>query len=191
MFAGCQNRDRASEINRQTDCPGTYLACTFDRRVPALVGRGDCFLTRLICGHCGADVKSTLHCSTCGVSHPTSELRAVILSPSAFAFYTLILALLVTFLVLVIKPKPSDSLFDFTRAPASFPTGLAPYTVTLAPRSPGRADEQKSHRWTMPVIMVTDLQHREQFGRKPEIGPCLHTFHNKDLMVPFGGFEMG
>src|SRR5262249_24356111 len=90
-------------------------------------------------------------------------------------------------LVLVIKPKPSDSLFYFTRAPASFPTRLAPYTVTVAPRSPGRADEQKSQRWTMPVIIVTDLQHREQFGRKPEIGPCLHTFHNKDLMVSRSG----
>jgi hypothetical protein len=38
-----------------------------------------------------------MRCDRCGVSHPTSELRAAILSPSAFAFFAIVLALLATF----------------------------------------------------------------------------------------------
>jgi len=40
-------------------------------------------------------------------------------------------------------------------------------------------------------ITVADLQQVEQFGRRPEIGPCVHTIRNQDLMVPFEGFEDG
>jgi hypothetical protein len=55
---------------------------------------GGIALTRLICRRCNADVRNTLRCRACGALHPTSELRAAVLSPSAAAFYS-ILALLV------------------------------------------------------------------------------------------------
>ena len=35
------------------------------------------------------------------------------------------------------------------------------------------------------------LQHSKEFDRVPLIGPCLHTIHNQDLMVPLEGFEDG
>ena len=35
------------------------------------------------------------------------------------------------------------------------------------------------------------LQYSKQFDRVPLIGPCLHTIHNQDLMVPLEGFEDG
>ena len=51
----------------------------------------------LACRYCGAEVQAdALRCHFCGTSYPTSELRAYILSPSAFAFVTLLVALLVT-----------------------------------------------------------------------------------------------
>ena len=51
----------------------------------------------LTCRYCAATVQAgARRCHFCGASYPTSELRAYILSPSAFAFVTLLVALLVT-----------------------------------------------------------------------------------------------
>jgi len=52
-------------------------------------------MARLICRRCAADVHNTMRCRTCGAMHPTSELRAALLSPSAFGFYGLIVFLFV------------------------------------------------------------------------------------------------
>jgi hypothetical protein len=52
-------------------------------------------MDRLVCRCCAADVQNTMRCRTCGALHPTSELRAAILSPSAFATYSLIIFLFV------------------------------------------------------------------------------------------------
>ena len=50
------------------------------------------------CRHCAADVQAgAMHCPKCGVFSPTSELAAAMLSPSACAVYTVVLALLVVF----------------------------------------------------------------------------------------------
>jgi hypothetical protein len=49
----------------------------------------------LICRRCAADVRNTMRCQCCGAVHPTPELRAAILSPSAFAAYSLIIFLFV------------------------------------------------------------------------------------------------
>jgi purine-nucleoside phosphorylase len=52
-------------------------------------------MDRLVCRRCSADVQNIIRCGTCGAMHPTSELRAALLSPSAFGFYGLILLLFV------------------------------------------------------------------------------------------------
>lgn len=55
-------------------------------------------MVRLTCRHCAATVQpGAMRCLRCGVSYPTSELKAAIFSPSAFALFALALALLVTF----------------------------------------------------------------------------------------------
>jgi hypothetical protein len=47
-------------------------------------------MTRLTSRYCAATVQAdALRCHFCGASHPTSELRAYILSPSAFAHLSL------------------------------------------------------------------------------------------------------
>jgi hypothetical protein len=52
-------------------------------------------MDRLVCRCCSADVKNTVRCRACGTLHPTSELRAALLSPSAFGFYGLFIFLFV------------------------------------------------------------------------------------------------
>src|SRR5262249_9805829 len=51
------------------------------------------YVVRLVCRCCAADVQSTMRCGTCRALHPTSELRAAILSPSVFVGYSLIIFL--------------------------------------------------------------------------------------------------
>jgi hypothetical protein len=54
------------------------------------------FLPRLVCRRCAATVwPGVMRCPTCGALSPTSEIRAAILSPSAFVLVGL-LALIVT-----------------------------------------------------------------------------------------------
>jgi len=52
-------------------------------------------MDRLVYRCCAADVPNTTRCRACGVLHPTSELRAAILSPSAFAAYSLVIFIFV------------------------------------------------------------------------------------------------
>jgi hypothetical protein len=62
-------------------------------RAGLLIAWGD--MGRLVCRRCAADVQNTFRCHTCGAMHPTSELRAALLSPSAFGFYSLVLLVFV------------------------------------------------------------------------------------------------
>jgi hypothetical protein len=48
-------------------------------------------MDRRACRCCAADVQNTMRCRVCGALHPTSELRAAFLNPTAFAAYTLIM----------------------------------------------------------------------------------------------------
>jgi len=51
-----------------------------------------------LCRYCAATVEAgAWHCHCCGVSHPTSELRAVFLSPVAFALYIIVVLAFMTF----------------------------------------------------------------------------------------------
>jgi hypothetical protein len=54
-------------------------------------------LARLICTRCRADTKSVLRCRACGALCPTTKLGPAMLSPSAFAFYILVLAVVAVF----------------------------------------------------------------------------------------------
>jgi hypothetical protein len=55
--------------------------------------------SKFVCMYCGAPVKAddaeVCHC--CGVSYPTSGLRAVLLSPFAIAFYVIVVLAFMTF----------------------------------------------------------------------------------------------
>ena len=49
--------------------------------------------SKFVCMYCGAPVKADAEvCHCCGVSYPTSGLRAVLLSPFAIAFFIVVLA---------------------------------------------------------------------------------------------------
>jgi len=61
-------------------------------------GAADVQNTRLVCTQCYRDVKSVLHCGSCGALFPTSKLGPIMLSPSAFGFNTLILVVVAIFL---------------------------------------------------------------------------------------------
>ena len=53
---------------------------------------------KLVCRYCGAPVKADAGvCHCCGVAYPTSELRAVLLSPIAIAFYVVVMLAFMTF----------------------------------------------------------------------------------------------
>jgi hypothetical protein len=53
---------------------------------------------KFTCRCCGISVEADAgRCYRCGVAYPTSELRAVVLSPSAFAFCTLAVTIFITF----------------------------------------------------------------------------------------------
>ena len=58
---------------------------------------GGIVLARLICTRCKADVKSVVRCRRCGALCPTSAIGAAILSPTAFAFYILVLVVVAIF----------------------------------------------------------------------------------------------
>ena len=50
------------------------------------------------CRCCAAAVEADAgRCSRCGIAYPTSEFRAVILSPFAFPFYVVAVLVFVTF----------------------------------------------------------------------------------------------
>jgi hypothetical protein len=72
----------------------------------AIVDAPSCFhlgamrKTKLVCWHCAAPVKADgRSCDCCGVAYPTSELRAVILSPFALAFYVVAVLNFITLLL--------------------------------------------------------------------------------------------
>ena len=55
-------------------------------------------LPKDICRYCAAPVKAdAVVCHCCGVAYPTSELRAVLLSPIAFAFFVVVVLAFITF----------------------------------------------------------------------------------------------
>ena len=54
--------------------------------------------TRLVCTQCHQDVKRVLQCGSCGALFPTSKLGPIMLGPSAFGFYALILVVVAIFL---------------------------------------------------------------------------------------------
>ena len=54
--------------------------------------------SKFVCMYCGAPVKADAEvCHCCGVSYPTSGLRAVLLSPFAIAFYVIVALAFMTF----------------------------------------------------------------------------------------------
>jgi predicted amidophosphoribosyltransferase len=54
--------------------------------------------SNLICRYCAAPVEADAGvCDCCGVAYPTSELRAVLLSPIAFAVYVVVVLTFITF----------------------------------------------------------------------------------------------
>ena len=54
--------------------------------------------TKFVCRYCAAPVEADAGvCHYCGVAYPTSELRAVLLSPYAIALYVVAALALMTF----------------------------------------------------------------------------------------------
>jgi hypothetical protein len=55
-------------------------------------------LPKFTCRYCAAPVEADAGvCHHCGVAYPTSELRAVVLSPFAIAFYVVAVLAFMTF----------------------------------------------------------------------------------------------
>jgi hypothetical protein len=53
---------------------------------------------KITCRYCATPVKADAgECHCCGVAYPTSELRAVLLSPFAIAFYVVAVLAFITF----------------------------------------------------------------------------------------------
>jgi ribosomal protein L40E len=53
---------------------------------------------KFTCRRCGVNVEADAgRCYRCGVAYPASELRAVVLSPTAIPFYVVVVLAFITF----------------------------------------------------------------------------------------------
>ena len=83
------------EIHNGPTRPTTVFQSSANRRTEEMNIRS---LAKFTCRCCAASVEADAgRCSQCGIAYPTSELRAVALSPTAIPFYAVAVLGLITF----------------------------------------------------------------------------------------------